>query len=188
MAKPVTSPHPTIVPDDDAPGRTGTYRLHEDSRGMVLLTQVREAEPGSDVEKELAHKLSKLDDIHEVVTAAKTVVDQVSILISGAGKTGRGVKVIGALLAAAITANPVIGSLVTPDNGISEQLDILIKDSNTAKIERRGLAKWQWQLKQCADEQAKAVPDPSKIRQYCVDEPPPPVRVILAQDAMETHQ
>lgn len=115
----------------------------------------------------MARKLQDLDDVHEAMSSFNELVRSVR----GAG---RGAKIIAGLLAAAITANPVIGQILSPQDEVVSQLAEVSAKLDEGKTERRALAAWLWAIEQCRQGQAA-----------CPNKPPAPVRLMLAQDEIE---
>lgn len=133
----------------------------------MLIEQARKTEPGSAEEAELRSRMAQFREINEGFVAFGQIAEEL-------GKGARGVKWLAGLLAASITASPMLGALVG-DHSTHDKLDSIISAQEIADVERRELAGWLWELEQCRR-------DP--VRHECPEEPPPSVRIMLAQQEL----
>jgi hypothetical protein len=162
-----TGSQPTIQADEDAPSMSGHYEVRQDSQGYTTLHPVieraRQSKPGSDDEKELEKTLGQLKDVHDGVIALGN-------LAQGFTSSVKGTKMIGAILAAAIAAHPVIGALM-PGKALESKLDAIHEELEAAQIERREMSAWLWALERCRKDPSVKCP-----------EAPPSIRILVAKD------
>lgn len=164
--------------DEDAPQPSGRFEVvREDSRGHLLVRQIREAKPDSPEELELARKVAHADDMDEIKLAFAQVGDGTRLVAEGVAKVAKGGKLLAGALGVAMLGSPVVERLLpSRESEIHERLDRIEEGIDASRRDTVGLTRWMWEIEQA---EKAGLPHPG---------PPPTVRLNLARDDIENQK